>query len=140
MAQVSSTSLDNYQVLIRSSGHAMIADEPDGIGDGLGPDPYEILLSALAACITITLKLYAQRKGWDLQNVDVELSHDRVHAKDCKECEETEGKVERIIVRLKIEGDLDDAQRARIREIAHKCPVHRTLAGSPTILHETLAS
>lgn len=116
----------------------MLADEPDGIGDGLGPDPYEILLSALAACITITLKLYAKRKAWDLQNVEVDLTHDRVYAADCKECEQTEGKVERIIVRLKIEGDLDDAQRERIREIAHKCPVHKTLAGAPTILHETL--
>jgi putative redox protein len=138
MAHVSSKSLDNYQVLIRSSSHALLADEPDGIGDGLGPDPYEILLSALAACITITLKLYAKRKEWDLQNVEVDLTHDRVYAKDCKECEQTEGKVERIIVRLKIEGDLDEAQRERIREIAHKCPVHRTLAGSATILHETL--
>ncbi len=138
MANVSSESLDNYQVLVRSSSHALLADEPEGIGDGLGPDPYELLLSALAACITITLKLYAKRKGWDLQRVEVDLTHDRVHAADCKECEETEGKIERIIVRLKIEGDLDESQRARIREIAQKCPVHRALTGSPKILHETL--
>lgn len=104
----------------------------------MGPDPYELLLSALAACITMTLKLYAQHKGWDLQNVEVELSHDRVHAADCKECEETEGQIERIIVRLKIEGNLDEAQRARIREIARKCPVHKTLTSIPKILHETM--
>ncbi len=137
MAHVSSESLDNYQVLVRSSSHELLADEPEGIGDGLGPDPYELLLSALAACITITLKLYAKRKGWDLQRVEVDLTHDRVYAVDCKECEETEGKIERIIVRFKIEGDLDETQRARIREIAHKCPVHRTLTGSPKIIHET---
>jgi len=103
----------------------------------MGPDPYELLLSALAACTTMTLKLYAKRKGWDLQRVQVDLSHDRVHAEDCKECEGTEGQIERIIVRLKIEGDLTEEQRTRIREIAVKCPVHRTLTGSPTILHET---
>lgn len=138
MARVTSESLKNLQVLIRSSGHGLLADEPEGVGDGMGPDPYELLLSALAACITMTLKLYAKRKGWDLQNVEVDLTHDRVHAADCKECEETEGQIERIIVRLKIEGDLDEAQKARIREIAQKCPVHKTLTSIPKILHETM--
>lgn len=139
MARVTSESLHNLQVLVRSSNHALLADEPKDIGDGLGPDPYELLLSALAACITLTLKLYAQRKGWDLQHVEADLSHDRIHAADCKECEETEGMIERIIVRLKIEGDLDDSQKARLREIAEKCPVHRTLTSGPKILHESLA-
>lgn len=140
MAHVTSESLENLQVMIRSSGHELLADEPEAAGgDGKGPDPYEVLLSALAACTTMTLKLYAKRKGWDLQHVEADLSHDRVHAKDCKECEETEGKVERIIVRLKIEGDLDEAQKARLREIAAKCPVYKTLIGTPKILHETWA-
>ncbi|MDA0207562.1 MAG: OsmC family protein [Acidobacteria bacterium] len=137
MARVTSESSENLQVLIRTSDHELLADEPAGLGDGLGPDPYELLLSALAACTTMTLKLYARRKGWDLQRVEVDLSHDRVHAADCKECEQTEGKVERIVVRLKIEGDLTDEQRTRIREIAQKCPVHKTLTGGATILHET---
>jgi putative redox protein len=138
MAHVTSESSDNLQVLIRTSGYELLADEPVDVGgDGKGPDPYELLLAALAACTTMTLKLYAKRKGWDLQRVAVDLSHDRIHAKDCKECEETEGKIERIIVRLKVEGDLTDEQRARLSEIAEKCPVHRTLVGAPKILHET---
>jgi putative redox protein len=137
MASVTSESSQNLQVLIRSSGHGLLADEPEGLGDGMGPDPYELLLAALAACTTMTLKLYAKRKGWDLQHVEVDVSYDRVHAEDCKECEESEGKVERIIVRLKVEGDLDEAQKARLREVAEKCPVHKTLVGAPKILHET---
>ena len=139
MAHVTSQSSENLQVLIRSSGHELLADEPEGLGDGKGPDPYELLLAALAACTTMTLKLYAKRKGWDLQRVEVELSQDRVHAEDCKECEESDEEIERIIVRLKIEGDLTDEQRKRLWEIAEKCPVHKTLVGSPTILHETWA-
>lgn len=103
----------------------------------MGPDPYELLLAALAACTTMTLKLYARRKGWDLQRVEVDLSHDRVHAEDCKECEGEQGKIERIIMRLKIEGEVTDEQRARLREIAKKCPVHKTLTSGPSILHET---
>lgn len=136
MANVTSESSRNLQVLIRSSAHGLLADEPEGTGDGLGLDPYELLLSALAACTTMTLKLYARRKGWDLQRVEVDLSHDRVHAKDCKECEETEGQIERIIVRLKIEGDLTEEQRTRLRGIAEKCPVHKTLTSGAKILHE----
>lgn len=139
MVHVTSKSSKNLQVRIQASGHELLADEPEGVGDGEGPDAYELLLAALAACTTMTLKLYARRKGWDLQHVAVDLSHDRVHAEDCKECEGREGEVERIIVRLKIEGDLTDEQRTRLREIAQKCPVHKTLVGKPTILHETWA-
>ena len=137
MARVTSESRENLQVLIRSSNHELLADEPEGTGDGRGPDPYELLLAALAACTTMTLKLYARRKSWDLQRVEVELSHDRVHAEDCKECETKEGRLERIVVRLKIEGDLTDEERKRLREIAQKCPVHKTLTGGAKILHET---
>ena len=105
----------------------------------MGPDPYELLLSALAACTTMTLKLCAKHKGWDLQRVEVDPRHDRVHAADCKECEEKQGRIERIVVRLKIEGDLSDEQRKRIREIAQKRPAHKTLTGGVTILRETWA-
>lgn len=139
MARVTSESSNNLQVLVRTSGYELLADEPEGIGDGKGPDPYELLLAALAACTTMTLKLYAKRKRWDLQRVAVDISHDRVHAKDCKECEGADGEIERIVVRLKVEGDLTDEQRARLSEIAAKCPVRKTLVGKPTILHETWA-
>lgn len=137
MAKVLAESLDNLQILLRTSGHAILADEPSGTGDGLGPDPYELLLSSLGACTAMTLRMYARRKGWDLQKVRVELVHERVHASDCADCEEKEGYVERIRLRLEFEGDLDGEQRKRLTEIAGKCPVRRTLANAPTISEQS---
>ncbi len=134
MAKTYARSLEKYQILLNTDRHALLADEPAGVGDGLGPDPYELLLSALGACTTMTVQMYARRKGWDLTAVRAELVHERVHASDCEECEEKEGYIERIRVKLAFEGDLDDEQRARLREIAGKCPVRRTLLGSPTIV------
>jgi len=136
MAKTYARSLEKYQVLLNTDHHAILADEPKDVGDGLGPDPYELLLSALGACTTMTVRMYARRKGWDLQNVRAELVHERVHASDCGECEETEGYIERIRVKLAFEGDLDDAQRARLKEIAGKCPVRRTLLSTPKIFDE----
>lgn len=127
MAKVQARSLEKYQVLLNTDSHAVLADEPKGIGDGLGPDPYELLLSALGACTAMTLRMYARRKGWPLEEVRVELTHERIHASDCESCEETEGYVERIRVLVHVEGDLDDEQIARIREIATRCPVRKTL-------------
>ncbi len=138
MATVRAESLEKYQVLLRSSHHASLADEPPTVGDGLGPDPYELLLSALGACTTMTVQMYARRKGWDLRKVSADLVHERVHASDCEECDETEGYIERIRVQLRFEGDLDETQRERLREIAGKCPVRRTLLGVPKIFDEVV--
>lgn len=128
MANVRARSLEKYQILLNTESHALLADEPKGVGDGLGPDPYELLLSALGACTAMTLRMYARRKGWPLEDVRVDLTHERVHATDCASCEETEGYVERIRVSVHVEGDLDEEQVARIKDIATRCPVRKTLS------------
>ena len=138
MAEVRAESLEKYQILLRTSNHALLADEPPEAGDGLGPDPYELLLAALGSCIAMTVRMYARRKGWDLQKATAELVHERVHASDCEECDETEGYIERVRVQLRFEGELDEQQRARLLEIAGKCPVRRTLLGTPKIVDELL--
>jgi len=107
----------------------LITDEPAGVGgDGAGPDPYTLLLAALGSCISMTVTLYARRKGWPVERVTVRLRQQRIHAKDCVECSQnTEGFVHRIERAVSVEGDLSDEQRTRLQEIAHKCPVHKTL-------------
>ncbi|MEE4360898.1 MAG: bifunctional alpha/beta hydrolase/OsmC family protein [Pseudomonadales bacterium] len=113
-----------------SDDHAWLADEPARVGGGdQGPDPYELLLAALGSCTSMTIRMYADRKAWPLEDVVVELSHGREHAADCADCDETEHRVEVLTRRIRLEGALDPAQRARLLEIADRCPVHRTLAG-----------
>jgi putative redox protein len=108
--------------------HRLRADEPRNLGgDDTGPTPYGLLLSALGACTTMTLQLYAKRKQWPLEGVEVRLHHEKVHARDCEDCETRVGKIDRIDRELVIQGPLDDAQRTRLLEMADRCPVHRTL-------------
>lgn len=97
-------------------------------GADAGPTPYDLLLSALGTCTSMTLRMYADRKGIPLTRTTVRLRHDRVHARDCERCETEVGLISRITREISLEGDLDDAQRARLLEIADKCPVHRTLS------------
>jgi putative redox protein len=131
MAEVIVRSLGNLRQEIAAGPHTIYADEPaDAGGDDSGPDPYELLLGALGACTSMTLQLYARRKGWPLESVEVRLSHRRDHAQDCEECEEQPARIDVIDRRLTVHGDLDDSQRARLLEIAQKCPVHRTLMGT----------
>lgn len=108
--------------------HAFVIDEPAALeGADLGPDPYELLLASLGSCMAITLRMYADRKGWPLEAVRLRLTHARTHADDAGRCERERRAVDRIETTLVLEGDLDDAQRARLVEIADRCPVHRTL-------------
>jgi len=119
---------NGYTTDIMAYGHPLIADEPESAGgNDLGPSPYGLLLSSLGACTGITLKMYANRKNWDLDQVLVHLSHDRIYAVDCKECETKSGKIDRIERKIKLKGKLDNKQKQRLMEIADRCPVHRTL-------------
>jgi len=131
MNEVTVTSLSNLRNEVRygASGATLVTDEPAGLGgEDAGPDPYTLLLAALGSCISMTVVLYARRKQWPVERVTVRLRQQRVHAKDCAECEEnTEGFVHRIERAVTLEGPLDEEQRARLQEIAHKCPVHKTL-------------
>ncbi len=136
MSEVTVTSLSNLQNEIRYDGwKSFLADEPTELGgEGAGPDPYTLLLSALGSCISLTVMMYARRKNWPLEKVVVRLRQERIHAKDCAECEHTtEGFVHRIERSVTVEGDLTEEQRARLQEIAHKCPVHRTLTSEIVI-------
>ena len=120
---------------IHAGEHALTADEPAGAGgEGAGPDPYELLLSALGACTSMTLVLYARHKGWPLARVSVRLAHDKIHAEDCAECETKTGIVDRIEREITLEGDLSEDQRARLLQIANRCPVHRTLTSQIDIV------
>lgn len=125
---VSETGDGKFTQTIRSGRHQLTADEPKSVGgDDRGPGPYDFLLAGLGACTSMTVRLYAERKGWALERVTVGLNHRKVHADDCADCETKSGKLDEIERWLVFEGDLDDEQRARLLEIADKCPVHRSL-------------
>ena len=124
-----------YSQLLTTGSHAFVADEPKTAGgDDLGPSPYELLLWALGSCTAMTLLMYARRKGWDLAECSVHLSHDRVHAEDCEDSETGIGRVEVINRDISLRGKLTDEQKERLLEIAGRCPVHRTITGNPKVV------
>lgn len=113
---------------IYSENHTLIADEPESVkGDDLGMSPYELLLSSLGACTSMTMGMYARRKGFNLKSVKVELSHKKDHFDDCKTCNDGPKKLDHIIKKISIDGDLSKEQKEKIYNIAEKCPVNRTL-------------
>lgn len=126
-----------YAQDIRAGAHRIQSDEPVSLGGtDSGPSPYALLLASLGSCTSMTIRMYADRKGWPLEGVRVELSHDKIYAEDCEECEATSGKVDKIVRRIHVEGPLDDDQKARLLQIADKCPVHKTLKSEITIQSE----
>jgi putative redox protein len=138
---ITARSLTGYQVEIQAGRHKIRADEPAGVGDDTGPNPYELLLSSLAACKIMTVQMYAERKGWPLESVEVNLDIDRVHARDCEDCEsDPNALVDIIRAEVKFEGDLAAEQIARLAEIADRCPVHRTLLSETKIRSKVLDS
>jgi putative redox protein len=113
---------------ITTGRHRLVADEPLAAGGtDTGPAPYDLLVAALGACTSMTVSLYARRKQWPLEGVTVKLGHSRIHAADCDDCETTGGMLDRIELDLELHGALTEEQRARLLEIANKCPVHKTL-------------
>ena len=125
---VRETGAGKFQQEIAIGPHRLIADEPASAGGGdTGPSPYDLLSAALGACTAMTIRLYAEAKKLPLERVGVNLRHDKIHATDCSECETREGRVDRIERVIELVGPLDDAARAKLLEIANKCPVHRTL-------------
>jgi len=138
-SQVVVTSESGLAQTISAGKHRLHADEPAPLGTDTGPTPYEILLAGLGACTSMTLRMYAQRKGFDLQRVTVRLQHSRIHAEDCADCETKQGYLLRIDREIELTGNLNDAQKQRLLEIAERCPVHRTLTSEINI-RTTLAT
>lgn len=123
-----------YTLRVQAGRHEFTADEPQSAGGAdRGPNPYELLSAALASCTAMTLRMYARRKGWPVGRISVLVRHERIHARDCEDCESREGRVDVFERVLTIEGPLDEEQKARLLEIADRCPVHRTLTGAVRI-------
>ncbi len=123
-----------FNEVLLDGRHRMIADEPASSGgDDAGPNPYELLLMALGACTSMTLRLYAERKEWPLERVVVRLTHRKDYATDCAACEDKDAMLDHIDRMIEIRGRLDHAQRHRLLEIAEQCPVHRTLTSKIVI-------
>jgi putative redox protein len=134
MAEVIVSSDGYLRQRITAANHTVIADEPREAGGGdAGPDPYSLLLAALGACTAMTLQIYARRKEWPLEKVEVKLRHSRIHADDCEDCHTKEGSVDRIERQISLTGQLSEEQRARLLDIAARCPVHRTLTSEISI-------
>lgn len=125
--RVTESDSGTYSQHVTAGRHVLTADEPAPIGDDTGPNPYDLLLASLGACTSMTVRMYAERKGLPLEQVSVSLRHSRIHAGDCENCETQHGKVDHIERVISLAGDLDEGQRRKLLEIADKCPVHRTL-------------
>ncbi len=132
---VRSSGFGKFQQHIQMGRHFIVADEPQDVGgDNTGADPYELLLASLGACTSMTIKMYAEHKGLPLKGIEVHLDHEKIHAADCATCENNDGKVDKITREIILKGDdLTPEQRARMIEIAEKCPVHQTLMGKMII-------
>ena len=136
MNEVTVTSSTNLSNQVRyGAEHTFTTDEPASLGgEDAGPDPYTLLLAALGSCISMTVTLYARRKQWPLTGVTVRLRQQRIHARDCATCQTSgDAYVHRIERAVTFDGALTDEQYARLQEIAHKCPVHKTLTSEIVI-------
>ena len=129
------TGAGRFQQAVTAGRHRLLADEPASVGGlGSGPSPYDLLLASLGACTAMTIRLDAERKGLGLRRVGIALRHRKIHAADCAECDTREGKLDEIGREITLEGDLGAEARARLLEIADRCPVHRTLRSEVRVL------
>jgi uncharacterized OsmC-like protein/alpha/beta superfamily hydrolase len=123
-----STRIEGFRTDLFANGFPLVADEPREYGgSNEGPSPYEFLLAALGACTGMTVGMYARSKQWPLEEVVVRLSHQKVHAEDCRDCDDNDRRLDLFVRELELRGALDETQRQRLLEIAERCPVHRTL-------------
>jgi putative redox protein len=125
-------SLDALAQRIEAGQHVFVADEPEPLGQDRGPEPYDLLLAGIGACTATTLRLYAERHGWPLEGVEVALRHERTHGDDCQ----AGGSCRRVFVHVSLEGPLDEAQRARLLDVADRCPVARSVQAGIEIVGE----
>jgi putative redox protein len=134
------TWLGGFRTEVQLGGHRLIADEPRSVGGtDLGPTPYDLLAAALATCTSMTLRMYANHKQLKLASATVSVAHDKIHAKDCADCEAADGKIDEFRRTITLDGELSTEQRERMLEIADRCPVHRTLHGGEVKVRSKLA-
>ncbi|HKR66901.1 MAG TPA: OsmC family protein [Thermoanaerobaculia bacterium] len=123
-----------FRTEVEAGPHRWVLDEPADVGGaGEGPTPYDMLASALGGCTAMTLQFYARREKLPLEGVDVKVTHDRQHAKDCADCTTQSGYIHRFRVEISLSGPLDDAQRQKLLTIAGRCPVAKTLSAEMRI-------
>ncbi|MGI9258210.1 MAG: OsmC family protein [Gammaproteobacteria bacterium] len=134
MTQITARLTSGMAVTLSNGRHEWLADEPPDVGGSdTGPNPYELLLASLAACTCITISWYCQGKNLPLESVSATYDFDRVHIKDCEDCDEPrKGLIDRITSNVHIEGNFDESQRKRLAQVAERCPVHKTLANGVT--------
>ena len=126
---------DGFSTQMKVGSHYMMADEPTSFGgNNFGPSPYEYVSAGLSACTAMTIQMYAKRKNWHVENVEVHTSYGKTHAKDCNDCENTNAKIDVFNREIKLRGDLDDKQIKRLLQIADKCPVHKTLHATVQVI------
>lgn len=134
VVRVSESGANSFTQDISAAGHHLIADEPEDYGgDFLGPTPYQLVSAGLGACTSMTIRMYARRKGIPLDNVSVDVSHNKIHADECLNCEQSTGKLDQFIRIISLSGDLSDDDRQRLLTIADRCPVHKSLEGEINI-------
>ncbi|MEL6918556.1 MAG: bifunctional alpha/beta hydrolase/OsmC family protein, partial [Bacteroidota bacterium] len=132
---------DGFTTQMKVGKHYLVADEPvDFGGNDFGPSPYELVSAGLSACTVMTIQMYAKRKGWPVENVEVHTSYSKLHAEDCMACESSDAKIDTFHREIKLTGDLDGAQQKRMLEIADKCPVHRTLHSETQVITKLVPS
>ena len=130
---------DGFTTAMKVGNHYLTADEPEDFGgNDFGPSPYELVSAGLSACTAMTIQMYAKRKSWPLENVEVHTSYDKVHATDCENCETSDAKIDTFFREIKLVGNLDEKQKNRIIQIADKCPVHKTLHSSVQVVNTLL--